>query len=90
MYEEVSKQVLTDNWPIGIWISFPGRVNSVKYGANFPWSDKDICPKPRGSKLGMYENHLRGRLIYGITAQMREINEDISYKYYTTHNGVKC
>ena len=28
----------------------------------------------------MYENHFRGRLIYGITAQMREINEDISHK----------
>lgn len=37
----------------------------------------------------MYENHFRGRLIYGITAQMREINEDISHKYLTTHNEVK-
>ena len=44
-------------------------------------SDKDICPKPRGSKLGKSENHFRGHLIYGITAQMREINEDILQKY---------
>ena len=80
MYEEVSKQVLTDIWPIGILV-FLEELIAWNMVQTFLEVIKTSVQNQGGSKLGKSENHFRGRLIYGITAQMREINEDILHKY---------